>query len=147
MKDKLSTLKNSAKDIILQANTLQEIDDIRVKYLGKKGEITEISKSMKSLSPEERPLFGLLVNEAREFITEVLETRLAEVKAVVKAEQLFTETLDITLPGKKVGMGGLHPITETMNYLKNIFIEMGFDVAEGPEIEYTSNNFDALNIP
>lgn len=147
MKEKLSTLKESARESILNANTLQDLDDIRVKYLGKKGEITEISKSMKTLSAEERPILGQLINETRDFITEILEEKLAEVRAKVKTEQLATETLDITLPGRKLEMGGLHPITETMNFLKSIFIEMGFDVAEGPEIELTSNNFDALNIP
>ncbi|MEG0069210.1 phenylalanine--tRNA ligase subunit alpha [Cetobacterium sp.] len=147
MKDKLSALKDEASLVIQKAATLQEIDEIRVKYLGKKGEFTEISKSMRDLSPEERPVFGQLVNEVKTFITTLVEDKNLEIKEKVKKEQLLLETVDISLPGREVSTGGLHPITETMNFLKNIFVEMGFDVAEGPEVEFTSYNFDALNIP
>ncbi|MBC2851059.1 phenylalanine--tRNA ligase subunit alpha [Cetobacterium sp. 8H] len=147
MKDKLSALKDEASLIIQKAATLQEVDEIRVKYLGKKGEFTEISKSMRDLSPEERPVFGQLVNEVKTFITTLVEEKNLEIKEKVKKEQLLLETVDISLPGREVSTGGLHPITETMNFLKNIFVEMGFDVAEGPEVEFTSYNFDSLNIP
>ena len=147
MKDKLSALKDEASLVIQKAATLQEIDEIRVKYLGKKGEFTEISKSMRDLSAEERPVFGQLVNEVKTFITTLVEEKNLEIKEKVKKEQLLLETVDISLPGRGVSTGGLHPITETMNFLKNIFVEMGFDVAEGPEVEFTSYNFDALNIP
>ena len=123
------------------------MDEIRVKYLGKKGEFTEISKSMRDLSPEERPAFGQMVNDVKTVITTLIEEKTTEIKNKVKKEQLESETLDISLPGREVSTGGLHPITETMNFLKNIFVEMGFDVAEGPEVEFTSYNFDALNIP
>ncbi|MGL5053336.1 MAG: phenylalanine--tRNA ligase subunit alpha [Cetobacterium sp.] len=147
MKNKLNALKDEASLNIQKAETLQEIDDIRVKYLGKKGDFTEISKSMRDLSPEERPAFGQMVNEVKNFITTLVEEKTNDIKKIVKKEQLETETLDISLPGRAVSTGGLHPITETMNFLKNIFVEMGFDVAEGPEVEFTSYNFDALNIP
>ncbi|MDX8337067.1 MULTISPECIES: phenylalanine--tRNA ligase subunit alpha [Cetobacterium] len=147
MKNKLNALKDEASLIIQKATTLQEIDEIRVKYLGKKGEFTEVSKSMRDLSPEERPAFGQMVNEVKNTITTLIEEKTNEIKEKVKKEQLESETLDISLPGKTVSTGGLHPITETMNFLKNIFVEMGFDVAEGPEVEFTSYNFDALNIP
>ena len=147
MKDKLSALKDEASLNIQKAVTLQEMDEIRVKYLGKKGEFTEISKSMRDLSPEERPAFGQMVNEVKTFITTLVEEKTNEISQEVKREQLKLETLDISLPGREVSTGGLHPITETMNFLKNIFVEMGFDVAEGPEVEFTSYNFDALNIP
>nr|WP_307774579.1 phenylalanine--tRNA ligase subunit alpha [uncultured Cetobacterium sp.] len=147
MKEKLNALRDEASLIIQKAETLQEIDEIRIKYLGKKGEFTEVSKSMRNLSPEERPVFGQLVNETKAFITKLIEDKNQEIKEKVKREQLLTETIDISLPGNQVSTGGLHPITETMNFLKNIFIEMGFDVAEGPEVEFTSYNFDALNIP
>lgn len=147
MKNKLNALKDEASLIIQKAATLQEIDEIRVKYLGKKGEFTEISKSMRDLSPEERPAFGQMVNDVKTVITTLIEEKTTEIKNKVKKEQLESETLDISLPGREVSTGGLHPITETMNFLKNIFVEMGFDVAEGPEVEFTSYNFDALNIP
>lgn len=147
MKNKLNALKDEASLIIQKAATLQEIDEIRVKYLGKKGEFTEISKSMRDLSPEERPAFGQMVNDVKTVITTLIEEKTTEIKNKVKKEQLESETLDISLPGREASTGGLHPITETMNFLKNIFVEMGFDVAEGPEVEFTSYNFDALNIP
>jgi len=146
MKNKLNALKDEASLIIQKAATLQEMDEIRVKYLGKKGEFTEISKSMRDLSPEERPAFGQMVNDVKTVITTLIEEKTTEIKNKVKKEQLESETLD-SLPGREVSTGGLHPITETMNFLKNIFVEMGFDVAEGPEVEFTSYNFDALNIP
>lgn len=147
MKNKLNALKDEASLIIQKAATLQEMDEIRVKYLGKKGEFTEISKSMRDLSLEERPAFGQMVNDVKTVITTLIEEKTTEIKNKVKKEQLESETLDISLPGREVSTGGLHPITETMNFLKNIFVEMGFDVAEGPEVEFTSYNFDALNIP
>lgn len=147
MKNKLNALKDEASLITQKAATLQEMDEIRVKYLGKKGEFTEISKSMRDLSPEERPAFGQMVNDVKTVITTLIEEKTTEIKNKVKKEQLESETLDISLPGREVSTGGLHPITETMNFLKNIFVEMGFDVAEGPEVEFTSYNFDALNIP
>jgi len=102
---------------------------------------------MKNLSPEERPVLGQLVNETREFITNLLETKNLELKEKEKEERLAKEVLDITLPGEDIQLGTIHPITETMNFMKNIFIEMGFDVADGPEVEWVKYNFDALNIP
>lgn len=147
MKERLSALKNDASLNIQKVATLQEIEELRVKYLGKKGEITEISKAMRDISPEERPAFGQMVNEVKVSITDLIENKTAELREKAKKEQLSKEIIDISLPGKEIKVGGLHPITETMNFLKNIFIEMGFDVAEGPEVEFTSYNFDALNIP
>ena len=147
MKEKLAQLREQAQVKIESAVSLQELEEIRVKLLGKKGELTEISKGMKNLSPEERPVLGQLVNETREFITNLLETKNLELKEKEKEERLSKEVLDITLPGEDIQLGTIHPITETMNFMKNIFIEMGFDVADGPEVEWVKYNFDALNIP
>lgn len=147
MKEKVAQLKEQAQVKIESAVSLQELEEIRVKLLGKKGELTEISKGMKNLSPEERPVLGQLVNETREFITNLLETKNLELKEKEKEERLAKEVLDITLPGEDIQLGTIHPITETMNFMKNIFIEMGFDVADGPEVEWVKYNFDALNIP
>lgn len=147
MKEKVAQLKEQAKSRIENAVSLQELEEIRVKLLGKKGELTEISKGMKNLSPEERPVLGQLVNETREFITNLLESKNVELKEKEKQERLSKEVLDITLPGEDIQLGTIHPITETMNFMKNIFIEMGFDVADGPEVEWVKYNFDALNIP
>lgn len=147
MKEKVAQLKEQAQSKIENAISLQELEEIRVKLLGKKGELTEISKGMKNLSPEERPVLGQLVNETREFITSLLEKKNLELKEKEKEERLAKEVLDITLPGEDIQLGTIHPITETMNFMKNIFIEMGFDVADGPEVEWVKYNFDALNIP
>lgn len=147
MKEKVAQLREQAQVKIESAVSLQELEEIRVKLLGKKGELTEISKGMKNLSPEERPVLGQLVNETREFITNLLETKNLELKEKEKKERLSKEVLDITLPGEDIQLGTIHPITETMNFMKNIFIEMGFDVADGPEVEWVKYNFDALNIP
>lgn len=147
MKEKVAQLREQAQVKIESAVSLQELEEIRVKLLGKKGELTEISKGMKNLSPEERPVLGQLVNETREFITNLLETKNLELKEKEKEERLAKEVLDITLPGEDIQLGTIHPITETMNFMKNILIEMGFDVADGPEVEWVKYNFDALNIP
>lgn len=147
MKEKVAQLREQAQVKIESAVSLQELEEIRVKLLGKKGELTEISKGMKNLSPEERPVLGQLVNETREFITNLLEIKNLELKEKEKEERLSKEVLDITLPGEDIQLGTIHPITETMNFMKNIFIEMGFDVADGPEVEWVKYNFDALNIP
>lgn len=147
MKEKLNTLMQNAGLVIEKVQTLQEIEELRVRFLGKKGEITEISKSMRDLSPEERPTFGQKVNEVKNSIAAMIENKTLELKEKAKKEQLEKEIIDISLPGRDIKVGSLHPITETTNFLKNIFAEMGFDIAEGPEIEFTSYNFDALNIP
>ena len=147
MKDRIEGLKNSSREAISNANSLKELDELRVKILGKKGELTDIMKGMRDLSKEERPVIGQLANEVRDAITESLEAKMAEVKEKEKQEKIQEEVIDITLPGRKVSVGRYHPITETMEFLKNIFTEMGFDVAEGPEIENIAYNFDALNIP
>lgn len=147
MKEKVAQLKEQAQSSIESAASLQELEEIRVSLLGKKGELTEISKGMKTLSPEERPVIGQLVNETREFISQILDEKNNQLKEKEKGARLEQEILDITLPGEEVELGTTHPITETMNFMKDIFIEMGFDVADGPEIEKVEYNFDALNIP
>lgn len=147
MKEKVAQLKEQAQSSIESAASLQELEEIRVSLLGKKGELTEISKGMKTLSPEERPVIGQLVNETREFISQILDEKNNQLKEKEKRARLEQEILDITLPGEEVELGTTHPITETMSFMKDIFIEMGFDVADGPEIEKVEYNFDALNIP
>ena len=147
MKEKVAQLKEQAQSSIESAASLQELEEIRVSLLGKKGELTEISKGMKNLSPEERPIIGQLVNETREFISSILDEKNNHLKEKEKRARLEQEIIDITLPGEDIELGTSHPITETMNFMKDIFIEMGFDVADGPEVEKVKYNFDALNIP
>lgn len=147
MKEKVAQLKEQAQSSIESAASLHELEEIRVSLLGKKGELTEISKGMKNLSPEERPIIGQLVNETREFINSILDEKNNQLKEKEKRARLEQEIIDITLPGEDIELGTSHPITETMNFMKDIFIEMGFDVADGPEVEKVKYNFDALNIP
>ncbi len=147
MKEKVAQLKEQAQSSIESAASLQELEETRVSLLGKKGELTEISKGMKTLSPEERPIIGQLVNETREFISSMLDEKNNQLKEKEKRARLEQEIIDITLPGEDIELGTSHPITETMNLMKDIFIEMGFDVADGPEVEKVEYNFDALNIP
>lgn len=147
MKDKLSLLKQAANQEISRILTLDELEELRVKFLGKKGELTEISKGMKNLSKEEKPIIGQLLNEVRNEITKILEEKKNTVMKYLKSRQLEQETIDISLAGKRNTQGRVHPITETAEFLKKIFMDMGFDVADGPEIEYVKYNFDALNIP
>lgn len=147
MKEKVAQLKEQAQSSIESAASLHELEEIRVSLLGKKGELTEISKGMKILSPEERPIIGQLVNETREFISSMLDEKNNQLKEKEKRARLEQEIIDITLPGEDIELGTSHPITETMNFMKDIFIEMGFDVADGPEVEKVKYNFDALNIP
>lgn len=147
MKERINVLKEEAAQSILKASNLQEVEEIRVRILGKKGELTELSKMMKDLTKEERPVMGQLLNEVRDMFTALLEEKTELLKKEQKKVQILEETIDITLPGKKVEVGGIHPITETLNFLKGIFTEMGFDIADGPEVEKVAYNFDALNIP
>lgn len=147
MKEKVAQLKEQAQSSIEGAASLQELEEIRVRLLGKKGELTEISKGMKTLSSEERPVIGQLVNETREFISSMLDEKNDQLKEKEKRARLEQEIIDITLPGEEIELGTSHPITETMNFMKDIFIEMGFDIADGPEVEKVEYNFDALNIP
>ena len=147
MKDKLSGIREQAYKKIEEATEIGALNDVRVAILGKKGELTSILKSMKDVSPEERPKIGQMVNETREAI----EAKLNEAKARLEAKEmelkLSTETIDVTLPAKKIAAGHRHPNAITLDEIENIFIGMGYEVVEGPEVEYDYYNFEALNIP
>lgn len=141
------SIKTEVMKLVKAAQTVAEIEELRVKYLGKKGEVTELSKQMKDLTPLERPIFGQKINDLKDFVGEALENKKEVLAGSEKKEQLERETLDFSLPGHEIETGSFHPITETENFLKEIFMHMGFDVAGGPEIEKVEYNFDALNIP
>lgn len=147
MREKIIKLREEAEQKINLVDNLVKIEELKVEILGKKGSLTDLMKMMKDIPKEEKPEMGKLVNEARDFISGKMEEKFTEIKDKEKKERIGNETIDISLPGKKVQKGGYHPVTETMDFLKNIFIEMGFDIADGPEIEHTEYNFDALNIP
>ncbi len=147
MRQGLENIKHSALEQLAAAADMKALEDLRVKLLGKKGELTAILKQMGGLSAEERPVIGQLANEVRGEIEAALEKRLAQLKALALTRQLDQERLDVTMPGKRQLLGKKHPLTLVLDEIKEIFLGMGFDYAEGPEVEYDYYNFEALNIP
>ena len=147
MKEKLELLKSEALAAINAAADEKAIDEVRVKYLGKKGELTAILKQMGSLAPEERPIMGQLVNKAKAELEAAIENASAEFKRNAADKKLKEETLDITMPSTPAKKGGLHPLNIVLNDMIDIFQSMGFDVVDGPEVETDYYNFEALNVP
>lgn len=147
MKEKLEKIMNDAVEKINVSEKLEELNDIRVAFLGKKGELTSILKSMKDVAPEDRPKVGQLVNEARAKIEGILDEKKTALASAVREAQMKAETIDVTLPAKKPMMGHRHPNTIALEEIERIFIGMGYEVVEGPEVEYDYYNFEALNIP
>ncbi len=147
MQNQLMKILQEAKEQLQKASSIIETEDIRVKLLGKKGQLTEILRSMGSLSPEERKDFGKAANSVRAEIEKLLEEKFAAVKEQQKADQFIKEKIDVTEPGTKISLGVKHPITIAIDEISRIFMSMGFSIAEGPEVETVFNNFDALNAP
>ena len=147
MQEKLLAIKEAAFNEISAAENSGALEEIRVKYLGKKGELTTILRGMGLLSPEERPVVGKLVNEAKSEVEEKLEEAVKEIKEREKNAKLASEVIDISLPGKRKVIGKRHPLDLTLESMKEIFISMGFTVEDGPEVELDHYNFEALNIP
>ncbi len=147
MKEKLQALSAEAREAVVACNAEAEIENLRVKYLGKKGELTAILKQMGSLSPEERPVMGQLVNEAKQQLEELISVKKEELKKAAVEKQLKDETIDITMPAKTVKAGKLHPLNTVLDDMINIFQSMGFDVVDGPEVETDHYNFECLNVP
>lgn len=148
MEEKIAKLREQAAELIQQkASSLSELDDIRIRFLGKKGEFTSILRSMGALAKEDRPKVGKIINEAKAQIEELIAEKNKELKARALADKIAGEKIDVTLPGRNVPMGHLHPLTLTLERIKDIFVHMGFSVEEGPEIERDYFNFEALNLP
>jgi phenylalanyl-tRNA synthetase alpha chain len=143
----LENLLQQASHSISQSGDMAALDTVRVAYLGKKGELTAQLKNLGQLPAEERPAAGQAINQVKVQIQELLETRKSALSDLAIASRLQTETVDISLPGRRNGAGGLHPVTLTMNRIDKMFGKLGFDVAEGPEVEDDFHNFEALNIP
>ena len=139
-------LKN-ALDAVQQAEDLRVLDDVRVNFLGKKGELTGLLKGLGQLDPEERPKAGALINEAKTALQEALQNRKSALENEQLEAALAAEKLDVTLPGRAPEQGGLHPVTQAMLRIEEIFVGAGYDVVQGPEIENDYYNFEALNIP
>ena len=147
MKEKLQAIKEEALKQIQEAGALEKLNDVRVAFLGKKGELTSVLKNMKNVAPEERPMVGQMVNETRAEIETALEKVKKELEMKAREEQLKREVIDVTLPAKKNNVGHRHPNTIALEEVERIFIGMGYEVVEGPEIEYDLYNFEKLNIP
>ena len=147
MQDKLMQIQKVALEKIEAAKNSEAIETIRVKYLGKKGELTTILKGMGALSKEERPVIGKMVNDVKKVVEEKIEAVANEIKEKEKNEKLQNEVIDITMPGKKNVIGNRHPLELTLERIKDIFVSMGFTIEEGPEVELDYYNFEALNIP
>ena len=147
MKEKLEQIKADAIREIQNSDGLAKLNDVRVAFLGKKGELTAVLKGMKDVLPEERPVVGQLVNETRESIEKLIEETKAKLEAAERDLRLKQEVIDVTLPAKKNKVGHRHPNTIALEEVENIFIGMGYEVVEGPEVEYDYYNFEALNIP
>ena len=146
MKELMQALRESSIKAIVETGSAEELEALRVKYLGKKGELTGILRQMGKLSAEERPVMGQLANELRADIEAALEKRKEELSSVMLQQKLCDEALDVTLPGKKKALGHKHPMYNVLDQIKDIFIGMGFEIVDGPEVELAEYNFTKLNI-
>ena len=147
MQDELDRLVAEAEKAVAAAGDLQGLDQVRVEYLGKKGKLTERMKTLGQLAPEARPKAGQAINQAKQAVQQAIEARKAELKQAALEAKLAAEKVDVTLPGRQIPAGSLHPVTRTLQRIEDLFARMGFEVAEGPEIEDDFHNFEALNIP
>ncbi len=147
MEQQLKELRQAALTELPQAENLEILNDLRIKYLGKKGSLTAILRGVGALSPEERPRIGQLVNELRAELEVLIEKKTAELKQADLANKIAAASIDVTLPGRRPPLGHKHPLTLTLERIKSVFMRMGFDIAEGPEIESDYFNFEALNLP
>ena len=147
MKEQLEAIRQKALNELENAASIQDIEAVRIKFLGKKGELTGILKQMGKLSAEERPVVGQLANVIRSEIEAKIEEDSKSIAQKLQAEKLKAEKIDVTLPGKAKVLGSRHPLTVVLDDIKDIFIGMGFDIVDGPEVEKDYYNFEALNIP
>ncbi len=147
MKEQLEAIRSEAATELASVKDAKALDALRVKYLGKKGALTAILKQMGKLSAEERPIMGQLANDVRSAIESAIAEKQAEIVKLETQARLESETIDVTLPGKKQSVGSLHPLSIVENEIKEIFLGMGFEIADGPEVEYDYYNFEALNLP
>lgn len=147
MKEALANIRKAAETELASCTDMKELEALRIKYLGKKGELTAILKQMGSLSAEERPQMGQLANEVRATIEQNLNQKMDDLKQHALEHQLQAEKLDVTMPGSPIELGKPHPLNLVMDEIKEIFLGMGFDIVSGPEVEYDHYNFEMLNMP
>lgn len=147
MKDQIEKIKQTSQEEISKAQNLRELGELRVKYLGKKGELTSVLRGMGALSPEERPVIGSLVNEVRDALESLIQEKEKKLKQEELNQKIKKEKIDITLPSNKMKRGSLHPITRIMEDMEDLFVSMGYDVVQGPELETDEYCFERLNLP
>lgn len=147
MKEQLENIMKLAAEELPDIKSINDLDKFRVKYLGKKGELTSVLRGMGQLSPEERPIIGKLANEVRASIEENIEKRMKQLAREEQVKRLEQEVIDISMPGKRKSAGTKHPLSIVLDEIKDVFIGMGYRIAEGPEIELDYYNFEALNTP
>jgi len=147
MREQLMQIRQNASDALAQANSVAAIEEIRIQFLGKKGDLTAVLRGMGALSAEERPLIGQLANEVRAYVEDAIEKANEVLKAAERAAALGNEKIDVTMPGTQIKLGHKHPLTMVLDEMKSIFIGMGYEIAEGPEVELDYYNFEALNMP
>ena len=147
MKEEIAKISENSKNEIANCIDLKQLSDLKVKYLGKKGELTVVLRGMGKLSPEERPVIGSLVNQVRDELEELFDKKEKELKREELEKRLKTENIDVTEPSKKINLGSLHPITQIIQEAEEIFLGMGYEIADGPEVEKAIYNFDKLNTP
>lgn len=147
MKDQLKQLQTEALEKVMQTETLKDLQAINVAYLGRKGSLTSVLRGMGKLSKEERPVVGELANKVREVISKAISEKNETLEAIALEEQLAQETIDVTLPGRPVQIGGPHLLTSIIEEIEDLFIGLGFEIKEGPEVETDYYNFEALNLP
>ena len=147
MKEKLEQIKSEATALIQAADVPEKLNDVRVRFLGKKGELTAVLKGMKDVAPEDRPKVGQLVNDARAAIEELIDEYKTKMEKAIREQKMKEEVIDVTLPSKKNIMGHRHPNSIVLEEVERIFVGMGYEVVEGPEVEYDEYNFTKLNIP
>lgn len=143
----LEAIVSKAQEEIASCTSVNALDDIRVNYMGKKGELTALLKGLGKLSAEERPKMGQKINEAKQQVQKSISAHGDALKEAELNEKLASESIDVTLPGRKDSLGGLHPVTRTIKRIERFFGDLGFEVKAGPEVEDSFHNFDALNIP
>ncbi len=147
MKEQLLAIRERAAQELSSLSSLQTLEEFRIRFLGKKGELTAVLRGMGGLSAEERPVIGALANEVRTFLEGAMEEKKAVLLAAERDAKLANEVVDVTMAGRKPQLGKLHPLTQVLNEVKDIFLGMGFSIAEGPDVELDYYNFEALNIP
>ncbi|CAM4336873.1 phenylalanine--tRNA ligase subunit alpha [Paenibacillus tarimensis] len=147
MKERLEELRDEVLQVLEQVNDPQQLNDVRVKYLGKKGALTEVLRGMGSLSAEERPVIGQVANDVRGAIEAVIEAKQQQFQQQETERRLQQETIDVTLPGRRLPAGAVHPLSKVQQEIEDVFIGMGYSIAEGPEVETDYFNFEALNLP